>query len=130
MPPFPVVGPKAAAHHRRGEQGGIVLRLAGPAPVRSPGLPAAEIERRSHVELAAVHAPHEGEVDGRAAGMAGPTGEIAEPEQVALIDVGIVFGFAPHVLGVPGPASESGDVCGRSGTIEELYTGRWSGETQ
>ena len=101
-------------------QRAVLLRLVAHASIRRPRFRAEEIERRAHIELAGVRAPHQREIDGRAARVTGAIGNIAFLEQLALVLVGIEFAFALDVLDPLRPAHESGDRALRPVAIEHF----------
>src|SRR5260370_41438978 len=77
VPPLLVGGPKAAADHRGGEQRAVLLRLLAHAPIRRPWFLAEEVERRARIDLAGVRAPHQREIDARAARGTAAVGNVA-----------------------------------------------------
>src|SRR5262249_54358477 len=81
---------------------------------------AEEVERRAHIELAGVRAPHQREIDGRAARMAGALGNIALLEQVALVRVRVEFTLALDVVDPLRPAHELRDRALRPVAIEHF----------
>src|SRR5438552_6394897 len=85
VPPLLLIGSKSAVRHRPGQQRAVRMRLAAHARIRRPGFRAEEVERRAHVELAPIRTPHQGQIDGRAARMAGALGNIPFLEEVALV---------------------------------------------
>src|SRR5262245_3940065 len=60
--------------------------------------------------------------------MTGALGDIAELEQVALVDLGIEFGLAPRVAEVARPAHEMGNRTDRPITVEHLEAEITAGE--
>src|SRR5262249_27963247 len=102
VPPLLVIGLEAAALHGVREQRAVLLRLGAHAGVRQPRLRAEEVERRAHVDvLRALRSPtYERQVNRGPTRMAGAGGDVVEPEQVALVDVGIVHVLARHVVEV------------------------------
>ena len=89
---------------------------------------AEEIEWRAHVELARVCAPHQREVDGRAAGMRGAFGDVTLLEQVALGDVGIEFRLALDIVDPLRPAQEMRHRALRPVAVEHFQTKSARGE--
>src|SRR5262249_12017995 len=86
-PPLLVVGRKAPPPHRRREQRTVRLRFGADAPVGRPRFRTEEIEPRAHVDLDSpeADAPHQREIDRRAARVAGALGDVAQAEQIALV---------------------------------------------
>src|SRR5262249_12025516 len=74
VPPFLDIAHEAVTPHRIGEQRAVLAGVRADRRVARPRAWTEGVERRAHVELdrlAAVDQPHERDVDGRAARMAG-----------------------------------------------------------